>query len=176
MNRQLYVWIILLLVGSFCFGVVCGKEKYEPKVVSRYINTVKYPEPEIKEIVRPVYVEKPVYITVEKPVYLDRPVYRVVTIENTQFEVTLERFKSVAELRTWLDKYEEPDLPPGADCDDKAIAMFLQAIRSGKYMSTEVIESQEHMVCSTIINNDIYFIDNNKEIFQELGGFYWGID
>ena len=177
MSRPLsMILATVLLVCGFCFGVVCGLEKFEPQVVYKSIHTVKYPEPEFKEIVKPVYVEKPIYFTVEKPVYIDKPVYKAVTIQNTQFELTLERFKSVAELRAWLDKYEEPDLPADTDCDDKAIAMFLQALRCGKYMSTEVIESQEHMVCSTIINNDIYFIDNDKAIFRELGGYYWKID
>jgi len=156
--------------------VVFVQEKFEPQVVYKSVHTVKYPQPEIKEIVKPVYVEKPIYVTVEKPVYIDKPVYKTLMVQNTQFELTLERFKSVAELRVWLAEYKEPDLPAGADCDDKAIAMFLQALRTGKYMSTEVIESQDHMVCSTIINNDIYFIDNDKAIFRELGGYYWKID
>lgn len=177
MNRLLSIMLaMVLLVGCFCFGVICGHEKFASQIIYKSVHTIKYPAPEVKEIIKPVYVEKPVYITVEKPVYLDRPVYKAVMIQNTQFDVTLERFRSVGELRTWLDKYEEPNLAEGADCDDKAIAMFLQAMRTGKYMSTEVIESQGHMVCSTIIDNEIYFIDNNKAIYQELAGFYWRVD
>ena len=177
MNRLLLITLLIIILGGgFCFGVVWGQEIFEPEVVYKRISTVKYPAPEVKEIVKPVYLEKSVYVTVEKPVYVDKPVYHTVVVQDTQFEVALEQFRSVSELRDWLDKYEEPDLPADADCDDQAIAMFLQALRTGKYMSTEVIESQEHMVCSTVIDNDIYFIDNNKVIFRELGGYYWRID
>lgn len=160
--------IIAGLISILCLviGFLVGTQHRE----------IEYSPPRIIEVEVPVYIDKPVYITIEQPVYIDKPVYEAVIIHDTQFEVALEPFRSLTELKEWLKEYEEPELPNEADCDDRAVAMFLAALSDGKFMSTEVVESQGHMVCSTIIDNKFYFIQNNKSIFRELGGTHWKVD
>jgi hypothetical protein len=81
-------------------------------------------------------------------------------------------FESVAELKAWLaqDNTDSTFYVFGSgcvshyDCDDYAVALARNALADGYLVSTQV--EGDHMLNSTIIGNDIYFIEpQNDEVW-----------
>lgn len=84
--------------------------------------------------------------------YVDRPV-EVVIEKTIEVPLELREFGSLDELKTWM-----PSLYIfGGDCDDYSLYLVELAHQDGYEMSTQITGT--HMLNSTIIGNDIYFIE-----------------
>ena len=82
---------------------------------------------------------------------------------------------SLQELEEWLEQdktdatlyftgkmdLSNPHSKNGYDCDDFAYRLQKSALAQGYLMSTEIIveNGEQHMINSTIIGNNIYFIE-----------------
>jgi len=145
--------LVLVLAISLTASVAffAGTLASEPELEAK---TVGFPEPVVKEV--PVYIEK----VVPEPVIKEVPVY-ITRTEYIPGPVELQPFKSKDGLRKWLsDNYIRNALP--GRCVDTALELCSRAWRDGYQMSTEVRgdgEPEGHMICSTVIGDEIYFLE-----------------
>ena len=86
-------------------------------------------------------------------------------------------FRSIAELEAWLASYNEKTIYLNAgngsfnsyDCDDMAVAMMKAALKNGYLMSWQLVDNGWHMICSTMIGNEGYYIEpSTKEYWLEF--------
>ncbi len=78
-------------------------------------------------------------------------------------------FVSLDELKAWLGKDDTEStlyifgagFLTGYDCDDYATALVQNALSSGFLISTQIVG--DHMLNSTIIGNEIYFIEPQND-------------
>lgn len=131
------VGLLFFLIGGICFGFDAA-----------YCPEVEYIEVPVEA---PVIVEEEVIVEIPVP-------------------MELREFASQKELKEWLDQDNTEgalyfsgsiDFSGYYDCDDYAIALMRNALEDGYLMSTEIIRkgSEFHMINSTIIGNNVYFIE-----------------
>lgn len=127
--------VVVLLVVSFGLGVICGQVTFEPQVVTEYTTE---------------------YVT-----------DLVVKYEIKEVPVQLRSFKGIEEMEEFLDERDTTirftfgggemiDLLD-YDCDDFARALRDDAHAKGFHMNFQIVEN--HALNSTIIGNEIYFIE-----------------
>lgn len=138
--------ISLALLSTFCFGVAIK----EPLVITEY---------------------QPYEVQVIKEVIKEVEIIKEVEVEKT---VELREFASLEELEAWLDEditdaihlispkspedgcaYVDPDY----DCDNYACDLRKAAEQDGFQISIQIDTHKNHALNSTIINNEIYFIE-----------------
>lgn len=147
--------LMLLLIATvvasvgYQVGAYHARQTFEPQVVTEYVPL----PPEIIEV--EVVKEVPVEVEVIKEV-----------------PIKLREFESLRELKDWLanddldshlvlratrDGYIDLRGP----CDHLALELQRRAIEQGYLMSTQILKlgSGLHMMNSTVIGNDIYFIE-----------------
>jgi len=119
-------------------------------------------------IYRTEYVDRVVRepIILEREIIVEKPVVR---------PIVLREFASLQELKDWLEQdktdatlfftgsvdLSNPYSKYANDCDDFAYRLQKSALTQGYLMSTEIIVKgrEQHMINSTIISNNIYFIE-----------------
>ena len=154
------VTIVGLLTGT---AFLIGTLVRQPQIEAR---TVTIREPVIQEV--PVYVEKvirvPQWIVQEVPVYVRETEYVEVPAE-------INSFQSWRELQVWLANNYIKDAVPGR-CVNTALELCQRAWGDGYQMSTELWgdgKREGHMICSTVIGDDIYFMEPTST-FSWLAG------
>jgi len=80
-------------------------------------------------------------------------------------------FSSLEELKTWLAADDSDstlyyfegyiDFTKPYDCDDYAVALMRNALKNGYLISTQI--DGDHMLNSTIIGNNVYFIEPSTD-------------
>lgn len=159
---------LALLISALCciafsVGSYYGETTFEPKVV--YIET-------------PIEVEKVVEVEVikEVPVEIIKEVPVPTPIELREFE-DLDELNQFLEaddtnevLRLYPIRGTDGRMSLGDDtCDYYALNLQERALKAGYLMSTEIIK-QNHMINSTVIGNEIYFIEPQSDKV-----WFWGV-
>ena len=155
-----FIIIVTFLIGTaFMMGTLVVQPEAEARIV-----TIR--EPVVQEV--PVYVEKtvpePYWVIQEVPVYVKQTEYVAVPAE-------LKSFQSWHELQVWLANNYVQDAAPDR-CVDTALELCQRAWQDGYQMSTELWgdgKREGHMICSTIIGDDIYFMEPSSN-FSWLAG------
>jgi hypothetical protein len=128
------------------------------------------------------YAERPTLevreTVVEKKVIEKVPVIEYVEVAK-EVPMELKQFESEEELIEWLHTDKTDELPYIKDlfeCENFARTLMRHALKSGYYMSFQVLKDYTrpdtkefiqgpHAINSTIIGNDIYFIDPQTDEF-----------
>ena len=129
--------VVVLLTTGFIIGEITA-EPVKPEAITQ----VKY---------YPVARYVPLIEYVDKVEYIDR----IVEVPRE-----LKPFESWAELSKWQAQNYIKDCASNS-CVDCALEMQRRALKDGYLMSTEVVGQQGnlHMICSTVIGNQIIFVD-----------------
>ena len=171
-SKTLIILLALALAGgSFCWGLVYSKIKMAPEII---VQTVT------KDVSH--YVEKPtievIETFVEKKVIEEVPVVQYVEVEK-EVPAKLKQFESEEELIEWLhiDKTDEsPYIRNLFECENFARTLMRHTLENGHLMSFQVLKNYTrpdtkefiegpHAINSTIIGNDVYFIDPQTDEF-----------
>jgi hypothetical protein len=171
-SKMLIMLLALALAGgSFCWGLVYGKINMVPETVVRTVtkDVSRYTEVPVVEVVEKV---------VEKKVIEQVPVIEYVEVEK-EVPVELKQFASEEALVAWLHVDSTDGLTYIKDlfeCENYAQTLIRHAQAEGYHMSFQVLKNYTrpdtkefikgpHAINSTIIGNDIYFIDPQTDDF-----------
>ena len=173
MRTSWFIVILLCLLGS---GVANVMGDNQP---GSHI-TASHPQPETSYVEAVAVAPNDGYYSSSRTGYIDRAdhepfiVQKEIIVEKLiEKPIELREFVSLQELVDWLEQNEtdttlyftvKVDLSnPHSeyDCDDFAYRLQKNALVEGYLMSTEIIvkEGEQHMINSTCIGNDIYFIE-----------------
>ena len=152
--------LISFLAIGFYAGIMFYEVNAEPKVV---IETIQLPAPEPEIIVNEIVKE----VRVEVPVIKEVEVYQ-----------PLKHFESLESLITWLSfddtnthitltVHSDGNLDFNTACEQFALQLQERALEQGYIINLQgigtftdgVLIGRGHMVNSTIIGNDVYFIE-----------------
>jgi len=142
--------------------------------------TASHPQPETSYVEAAAVAPNDGYYISSRTGYIDRAdhepfiVQKEIIVEKLiEKPIELREFVSLQELVDWLEqdetdttlyfttKVDLSNLDLKYDCDDFAYHLQRSALAEGYLMSTEIIlkEGEQHMINSTCIGNDIYFIE-----------------
>jgi hypothetical protein len=168
----MFLVLVLIVVGAGkAFAIISGLEDNITELESQ----------------PPVTVTATVTKTAEVPVIEYLPQVEYVT-ETVYAEPSM--FESVESLKVWLEnwKYVNPivygesifAVSDENDCDDKALQMVSDLARGG-YIGGVAHDHDNydipHMLVCVPVGNDLYFVEPlTKEVFRELGGYWFVLD
>lgn len=89
-----------------------------------------------------------------------------------QNELTIHEFESVDELSAFIFTdwtNFKPYITETHDCDDFAREFQRAALKIGRLVNVHLADSGKHMRCMAIIQDEIYFIEPQTDLFWKYG-------
>lgn len=155
-NKRIIIGIVIAIIVFLGFGGLgffYGQHTFEPKIVIKI---------EYKEIPHMVLIPQPIFYTQEKIIEVEK----IVEVYSS-----LKPFKTEREFHIWVANNYIKDAILGK-CVDTALRFCQLAWNDGFQMSTELQGDgnvEGHMICSTVIDDKIWFCEPSNG-FCWLGG------